>query len=268
MEPQERIFLKFCSSSAVRDFEKLHYVRKMDSYVLHRGKNSKDVGEVRGHHGQQIHYLIWYEITPNTWRNVGVISGGSAVYAVKARDLFFGIDKSNREKVINGIIDNTLFRIEGGKKNLATRVLSMWRKQVALDWRSLYDAEPYGFETFVEEADIIRADGSSGRRSGALYKADNWTLAGASVGNTKHHIGRGLTGGLAGRPFVREQVPPKLCFCKWIGKERLARMCEYKSSWRLETTEEKTLAALRSLCRNELMRRDTTKAIELGILSV
>ena len=54
----KRVLLQFCSSKDTKEFEKDHYVRKMTAEG--RTDKSKPIGEVRGHHGQQIHYLIWY----------------------------------------------------------------------------------------------------------------------------------------------------------------------------------------------------------------
>ncbi len=110
--------------------------------------------------------------------------------------------KDNREKIINGIIDNTLFRLELHEYTLASQIVSLWRKVVVKDWESLYGVKPYGFETFVEYAEID----ANRQRVGSLYLADNWTLVGETAGNTRNHIGKGLTGGLHGNPFTRENV--------------------------------------------------------------
>ena len=241
----KKIFLQFCSSSDVALIEQNHYVRKMTAEG--RGDKSKPVGAVRGHHGQQVHYLIWYP-TEIGLEKIGAISGGSAVYATGVRDAFFGLNKDNREKVINGIIDNTLFRLNRPEYNLASKIVSLWRKQIALDWENLYDVKPFGFETFVEFDQI----GENRQRTGALYKADNWTLAGETQGNTKNHVGKGLTGGLHGNPFNREPVSKKLVFCKWIPPYTEPQVCEYKSSWRSQTPEEKALAKDRSFRRKQL----------------
>lgn len=46
----------------------------------------------RGTFGQQIHYLIKLD-----GETVGIISGASAVYAVKSRDDYFGLTKENKK---------------------------------------------------------------------------------------------------------------------------------------------------------------------------
>lgn len=253
MPDQENLFLEFCSSSDVVEFETRHYVEKMPSLetmsALEQsrvGANTKKAGKPRGHHGQQIHFLIWYR-----GANVGAISGGSAVYATTVRDQFFGINRDNREHVINGIIDNTLFRLENPERNLASRCLALWRKTVVGYWEYLYGVTPYGFETFVEQADLD--DGR--QRVGSLYKADNWTLAGETFGSTKNHIGVGLTGGVTGKgSFARAKVKPKLVFCKWIPGFVTPQFCDYQSSWRGKTPEEKNLAKERARRRLACMK--------------
>ena len=150
----------------------------------------------KGAIGQQLHYLIVLER-----EIVGIISGGSAAYATRARDDFFGITKENRRIALNGIIDNTVFRLERNLPNLGTQVLSMWRRRVAQDWEEKYHVAPCGFETFIIENE---------NRKGAMYKADNWTFAGETSGSTKMKIHG------ADKPAVRAGSVRKLVFCKWI----------------------------------------------------
>jgi hypothetical protein len=264
-----QIVFQFCSSKDIEPFEKNHYVRKMTAEG--RTEKSKAVGDVRGHHGQQIHYLIWYE-TDDGWKTVGAISGGSAVYATGVRDDLFHITKENREKVINGIIDNTLFRLEKHEYTLASKIVSRWRKTVVKDWEDLYGVKPYGFETFVEyeELDIdmqrvgdTRVGGQKmgGQRVGGLYIADNWTRVGETAGSTKNHVGKGLTGG----PSTRENVSKKLVFCKWIPGFTEPQTCEYKSSWRNQTPEEKQLAKERAAWRKMRVADSKAELKRLGV---
>jgi len=251
---RNRLFFQFCSSKDIKVFEKNHYVRKMTAEG--RTDKSKAVGDVRGHHGQQIHYLIWYE-TDDGWENVGAISGGSAVYATSVRDAFFHITKENREKVLNGIIDNTLFRLEKHEDNLASKIVSLWRKIVVKDWEGLYGVRPFGFETFVEFAEID----ANRQRVGSLYLADNWTRVGETAGSTKNHVGKGLTGG----PSTRETVSKKIVLCKWIKPFSEPQVCDYKSSWRGQTPEEKQLAKARSTWRKMQMADSMAKLKKIGV---
>ena len=47
----------------------------------------------RGTHGQQLHFIIW-----SNDKIVGIISGASSVYGVKARDELFGIPPDREVK--------------------------------------------------------------------------------------------------------------------------------------------------------------------------
>jgi hypothetical protein len=130
----------------------------------------------KGTHGQQVHFLVWYK-----GELAGIISGGGAVYACAPRNSFFGMTKDNTQKVINGLVDNTLFRLtchidkiecvhdaEDTKKrkcknpdhdhNIGSRILSLWEKAVAIVWKDLYGAEVYGFETFIVRKGLLHED--------------------------------------------------------------------------------------------------------------
>lgn len=163
----------------------------------------------RGCHGQQLHYLI--KLNDET---VGIISGASSVWAVAARDTFFGLTKENRRAGLPSIVNNVVFRLERHTPNLATRVLALWRKHVSVDWQEKYNVEVHGFETFVVESDI---------RKGALYRADNWTFLGETAGNTKAHKGLNT-------PSVRVATSKKLIFAVKVPGTRLSTA--YVSTWR------------------------------------
>ena len=163
--------------------------------------------------GQQLHYLVKLK-EDGKYKTVGIISGGSAAYAVKSRDDFFGITKENRKVALNGIVDNTVFRLEVRKPNLGTQVLAMWREQVAKDWLRIYGVHVAGFETFIIE---------SNQRKGAMYKADNWTFVGETSGSTKKHE-HGIQ-----NMYERQEVCKKLVFCKWVKGGTLPT--EYLAVW-------------------------------------
>ena len=159
--------------------------------------------------GQQIHYLIFLDK-----EIIGIISGGSAAYAVKSRDDYFGITKENRKIALNGIVDNTVFRIEKNLPNLGTQILAMWRRQIAQDWELKYGVQICGFETFIIENDT---------RKGSMYKADNWDFVGYTSGSTKFHLHG------AEKKFERKETQQKLVFCKQIKGRQLPT--EYFSVW-------------------------------------
>lgn len=160
--------------------------------------------------GQQMHYLICMDDEV-----IGIISGGASAYSVKCRDDYFGITKDNRDVALNGIVDNTVFRLERNLPNLGTQILKAWRKQVAIDWQKKYGVRVAGFETFIIEDE---------RRKGALYKADNWQLAGVTSGSSKYH-----SNGI-GNPQKRIQTVQKLVFCRRIDGVELPKV--YYSNWK------------------------------------
>lgn len=162
----------------------------------------------KGCHGQQIHYLIFYnEIL------VGIISGASSVWAVRARDDFFGLTRENKRKGLPSIINNVVFRLEFHEPNLATKVLSLWRKTIAKDWEERYNVKVHGFETFVVEEDF---------RKGCLYKADNWIFLGETFGSTKKHNG-------LENKSERVATSKKLIFAIKIKNTKLST--EYEATW-------------------------------------
>lgn len=174
-----------------------------------------------GTHGQQIHFLVHYK-----GEVVGIISGASSVYGVQSRDVFFNIpkDKNIKQKYyLPAIINNVVFRLEYHEKNLATRVLSKFRKVISKLWEEIYEVPVIGFETFVIETET---------RKGSLYKADNWTFIGYTKGSTKKHSG-------LKNAHVRKEVETKMIYCKWINNKPIVPTVEYKSSWKCETEFEK-----------------------------
>lgn len=155
----------------------------------------------KGFVGRQLIYKIYDDDTL-----LGVIVGGSATLHLPNRNEFFG-DKYSINKIIN---NNFFHLIESHTyKNLGTKVLSMWRKQVVKDWEYKYKDKVIGFESLVELP-----------RSGALYKADNWTLVGQTKGFTCRRIGGNSESekfsGIRVWNTNKDELKPKLVFCKLI----------------------------------------------------
>jgi|TARA_B100001964_G_C14183366_1_gene577338 hypothetical protein len=192
-----------------------------------------------GCHGQQLHYLVLYE-----GKQIGVISGASAVYGVKARDLFFGIEHEKRKVQLNSIINNVVYRVENAPRNVPSQALAMWRKRIAADWEYLYQVKVAGFETFVIEAELD--DGRT--RSGALYRADNWQMLGLTAGSTKSHAAKDGAGGM-NAAHTRKQVCRKLILARRV---KGVKLCEsYTATWR-DPQAQKAVQARRK----ELLARD------------
>ena len=251
------LLLEFCSSGDPR-YEKI----RKDHYVVNKGC-----------HGQQVHFLIWYKN-----EIVGIISGGSAVYATAARDTFFGINKENRTKVLNGIVDNVVFRLSNHERNLGSRVLSLWEKTTARVWETIYETKVFGYETFVVREGLMREEITESKdrlgrpvhrvitipdeegnvRRGSMYKAANWVYAGETSGSSKGHDGVGLTGGKTGKGhYLRKTTPVKNVYCKWVFGYNTPVESIYKSSWKAATKdgtdEEKSIAKKKREVRKNLI---------------
>jgi hypothetical protein len=232
--PDPELSLEFCSANdpVYLDIRRRHYVVQ------------------KGTHGQQVHFKVWYR-----GKCVGIISGASAVFATASRDAFFKLTKNNRTKCLNGIIDNTVFRLELHERNLAGRIVSLWEKSVVWVWENLYEVKVFGFETFIipegftteEVLDakrrVVLVDDPTGKnmRKGATYRAVGWSWVGQTSGNTKGHDG----------------VPLKDVFCKWAPGFSAPVESKYASSWKANTREGtdemKALAKWRSDFRRTLL---------------
>lgn len=198
LTPHEE-FLSRCASSGVSAFS-----ADSDIELSQCGRTDPRYVEIRDRHyipnngciGRQAHFLIYLRR-----ELVGIISGASPVYATKTRDEFFGIrDRKMRERVVNGIVNNSVFRLEKTEPNLATQVLRLWRNVIPHLWYQRYGTVVYGFETFVIETET---------RAGTLYKADGWTPTGVTAGATK------VRNGIDKPADQWKQVIPKLVFCRW-----------------------------------------------------
>lgn len=198
-----------------------------------------------GCHGQQLHYLVILDGQLH-----GILSGASAVYGVKSRDSFFGIENEKRKVQLNSIINNVVYRLVDAPPNAASQVLAQWRRQIAADWEELYQVKVAGFETFVIEGNLNdREEVCTDRtRTGALYRADNWSMLGITAGNTKTHAVKSGNGGM-GTAHKRKEVCKKLIFARKVKGVPLAET--YTATWR--DREAQKLVQLR---RKLLLSRD------------
>ena len=154
-----------------------HYLKYREGHYI----------ENRGTIGQQIQYLITY-----AGRDVGVIGGASAVFTNEPRDDYFSLASRETDKKpqLNSIINNNIFKLDFPAPNLATIVLSKWRKTIAQHWEYIYGVKVAGFETFVVEERLW--DGR--KRDGNCYRADNWLLLGITKGYGNTNVrGREIT---------------------------------------------------------------------------
>lgn len=128
----------------------------------------------KGVYGKSINFLIY-----NFGKPVGIIGFNSNIKDYAKVNNFFDIDKSEYEQLLN----NNIFRIVDKNKdeNFGTKSLSKIRKQIKDLWKAKYGVNIIGLYTFVELP-----------RSGAVYKADNWSYLGETQGAKKIGSGKFL----------------------------------------------------------------------------
>jgi len=114
----------------------------------------------KGIPGRSICYLVEYH-----GEIAGIIGYNSPPKNYGVFNDFFGPGMENH------FLINNVFRLINNEKNLATRVLSLSRRMVKIAYESKFREALIGLVTFVEPP-----------RTGALYKADNWSYLGMSQG--------------------------------------------------------------------------------------
>jgi len=122
--------------------------------------------------GEHLKYLAFHGDRP-----LACLARASAPWHIKARDRFIGWTKRERQKNLHLIASNTRFPILPWIRIqcLASRLLSISRKNLSEHWNRLYNHPVYLVETFVD----VR------RFSGTCYRADNWIQAGLTTGRGK-----------------------------------------------------------------------------------
>jgi hypothetical protein len=132
--------------------------------------------------GQHLKYLAFLGDRP-----VACLGWGSAAWAVKSREAFIGWDKPTKGNNLAFVVNNTRFLILPwvSIKCLASKLLAINARKIALDWMNVYQQPVYLLETFVEKERFL----------GTCYKAANWICVGQTKGTSKRghdHLVHGL----------------------------------------------------------------------------
>jgi hypothetical protein len=127
-----------------------------------------------GASGQNLRYLI----RDCYGRDLACVLFGCAAWKVKARDRFIGWNPEQRARGLGLITNNSRFLIlpHVRVRHLASHILGLILRRLALDWRRKYRLEPCLVETFVERE----------RFSGACYRAANWLRIGETCGRSRY----------------------------------------------------------------------------------
>lgn len=117
--------------------------------------------------GRTINFLIYRYEKP-----VGIIGFASPPLNYQPFNEFFNLNSKNKSSENAKLfLNNNVFRIIHTEKNMGTQILKIARKQIYQSYMERYGQTLLGLVTFVEPP-----------RTGAIYKADNWTYIGLTQG--------------------------------------------------------------------------------------
>jgi len=102
---------------------------------------------------------------------------GASAWMTAPRDKFIGWNQNQRQNNLHLVVNNARFLILPWvhSTHLASRLLGMVSRQIAIDWQNRYSYRPVMLETFVETP----------RFKGTAYKAANWIHVGQTQGRGK-----------------------------------------------------------------------------------
>lgn len=120
--------------------------------------------------GAQLRYLVRSE----HHGIVAALAFSASAWRLRARDRYIGWSETARARNLPLVVANSRFLIVPGVEvaHLASQVLGLCAKHLALDWQARYGYRPLLLETFVER----------GRFQGTCYRAANWMHVGHSCG--------------------------------------------------------------------------------------
>lgn len=129
----------------------------------------------KGIMGRQMNYLIYLYQEP-----IGIIGINSPPLNYKKFINYFNIKNYIKGKSEKYFVNNNIFRIvrKPDDKNIGTKILKLFRNTIIQDYRNHYNNNLMGIITFVEPP-----------RTGAIYKADNWSYLGLTEGISVKRLG-------------------------------------------------------------------------------
>lgn len=138
--------------------------------------------------GAHVKYLAW--ASPPHRAVLGCVQFSSAAWRMAARDRWIGWDDVARLARLPHVVANSRFLILPWLRvsNLASHVLALSARRLALDWTQRHGVEPWLLETLVDPA----------RFHGGCYRAANWLALGTTTGR-----------GRMDRAHARHGVAPK-----------------------------------------------------------
>ena len=153
--------------------------------------------------GAHVKYLAWASQPQRAV--LGCLQFSSAAWRMAARDQWIGWDDVARRERLPHVVANSRFLILPWLRvtNLASHVLGLSARQLALDWTQRYGVEPWLLETLVDPA----------RFHGGCYRASNWLALGTTTGR-----------GRMDRSHARHGVAPKTLFVHPLVRDARQRL--------------------------------------------
>lgn len=141
--------------------------------------------------GAQLRYFIQSD---RSGEILGCFQFSSPAWKMAPRDRWIGWSDAKRKVNLQKIINNSRFLILPWVqvKNLASMVLSLAIKTVAVDWERCYGYRPVLMETLVDRK----------RFKGTCYKAANWIHVGETTGRGRMDRERALQGAAVKEIYV------------------------------------------------------------------
>jgi len=142
-------------------------------------------------YGASLRYLV--KIQRPRQAVVGCLQFSSPAWRLAVRDQWIGWSEVQRRRHLQRVVNQSRFLILPWVevKNLASHVLALASRRIAVDWHECYHIEPLLLETLVEAR----------RFAGICYRAANWIAVGETSGR-----------GRMDREHRRHGAAPKRCF--------------------------------------------------------
>ncbi len=156
-------------------------------------------------HLQEHHYLgkikpvgerLFYAAIDSSGRWLAVLVFGAAAKHLKARDQWIGWTRSQRDRRLSLVANNSRFLIlpNAHQPNLGSRVLRLTLDRLASDWQARYGHPVLVVETFVDPEQF----------QGTVYTAQGWQELGLTDGFGRHRRDFYVPHDKPKRLFVRE----------------------------------------------------------------
>jgi hypothetical protein len=155
--------------------------------------------------GAHVKYLAWASKPQR--EVVACLQFSSAAWRMAPRDRWIGWDDRVRRKHLPHVVSSSRFLVLPWLRvsNLASHVLALSARQLALDWTRRYGVEPWLLETLVDPA----------RFHGGCYRAANWVLLGTTTGR-----------GRMDHAHERHGAAPKTLFVLPLVRDAKRRLCD------------------------------------------